>query len=190
MPVANRGNVSNAEAVDKICICIKQQISVIWTRSQCSSVMSYIRSIHTDSFVKYAQARSIYILKSHIQQYNSILGGQRAVSYWIYIAKNIARHISLSKPKQWLMNNILYYFLTLKWQRSSRSVMMTSSNGNIFRVTGPLWGEFTGQRWVPLTKANGAELWCFIWSAPKRMVEQTIETLVSLDTTMLIMTSL
>ena len=22
--------------------------------------------------------------------------------------------------------------------------MMTSSNGNIFRVTGPLWGEFTG----------------------------------------------
>ena len=26
--------------------------------------------------------------------------------------------------------------------------MMTSSNGNIFRVTGPLWGEFTGHRWT------------------------------------------
>ena len=25
--------------------------------------------------------------------------------------------------------------------------MMTSSNGNIFRVTGPLCGEFTGHRW-------------------------------------------
>ena len=25
--------------------------------------------------------------------------------------------------------------------------MMTSSNGNIFRVTGPLWGESTGPRW-------------------------------------------
>ena len=24
---------------------------------------------------------------------------------------------------------------------------MTSSNGNIFRVTGPLYGEFTGRRW-------------------------------------------
>ena len=24
-------------------------------------------------------------------------------------------------------------------------VMMTSSNGNIFHVTGPLWGEFTGE---------------------------------------------
>ena len=24
--------------------------------------------------------------------------------------------------------------------------MMTSSNGNVFRVTSPLWGEFTGDR--------------------------------------------
>ena len=27
--------------------------------------------------------------------------------------------------------------------------MMTSSKGNIFRVTGPLCGEFTGQWWIP-----------------------------------------
>ena len=27
--------------------------------------------------------------------------------------------------------------------------MMTSSNGNIFRVTGHLCGEFTGLRWIP-----------------------------------------
>ena len=43
--------------------------------------------------------------------------------------------------------------------------MMTSSNGNIFRVTGPLCGEFTGQRWIPRTKASDAELWFFL-SAP------------------------
>ena len=29
------------------------------------------------------------------------------------------------------------------------TIMMTSSNGNIFRVTGPLCGEFTGPRWIP-----------------------------------------
>ena len=29
--------------------------------------------------------------------------------------------------------------------------MMTSSNGNIFRVTGHLCGEFTGHRWIPHT---------------------------------------
>ena len=34
------------------------------------------------------------------------------------------------------------------------SHMMTSSNGNIFRVTGPLCGEFTGPRWIPHTKAS------------------------------------
>ena len=42
--------------------------------------------------------------------------------------------------------------------------MMTSSNANIFRVTGHLCGEFTGDRWIPLTKASDAEL-CFLWSA-------------------------
>ena len=50
-------------------------------------------------------------------------------------------------------------------------IMVSSSNGNIFRVTGPLCGEFTGHRWIPLTKASGAGLWCFLWSA----LQQTIE---------------
>ena len=35
-----------------------------------------------------------------------------------------------------------------------------------FRVTGPTCGEFTGDRWIPLTKASDAELWCCPWSAP------------------------
>ena len=43
---------------------------------------------------------------------------------------------------------------------------MTLSNGNIFRVTGPLCGEFTGYRWIPLTKASNAEIWYFFWSTP------------------------
>ena len=37
-----------------------------------------------------------------------------------------------------------------------------------FRVSGPLWGKFTGHRWIPLTKASDAELWCFLWSAPEK----------------------
>ena len=48
--------------------------------------------------------------------------------------------------------------------------MMTSLNGNIFRVIGPLWGEFTGHWWIPLTKASVAELWCFFLSAPEQTV--------------------
>ena len=38
---------------------------------------------------------------------------------------------------------------------------MTSSNGNIFRVTGPLCGEL----------ASDAERWCFLWSAPELTTE-------------------
>ena len=42
--------------------------------------------------------------------------------------------------------------------------MMTSSNENIFRVTGHLCGEFTGHLRIPHTKASDSELWCFLWS--------------------------
>ena len=35
-----------------------------------------------------------------------------------------------------------------------------------FRVTGHWCGEFTGDRWIPLTKASNAELWCVFLSAP------------------------
>ena len=41
--------------------------------------------------------------------------------------------------------------------------VVTSSNGNIFRVTGHLYGKFTGSRWIPRTKASDAELWCFFY---------------------------
>ena len=40
------------------------------------------------------------------------------------------------------------------------SAMMTSSNGNIFGVTGPLYEEFTGQRWIPRTWALNFSLIC------------------------------
>ena len=62
-----------------------------------------------------------------------------------------------------------YYARSLKWL-----LMMTSSNGNIFRVTGHLFEEFTGPWWIPCTKASEhgeAELWCFLWSASEYTVE-------------------
>ena len=43
---------------------------------------------------------------------------------------------------------------------------MTSSNADIFRVPGPLWGEST------LTKASDVGLWCLLWCAP----EQTFQS--------------
>ena len=59
-----------------------------------------------------------------------------------------------------------------------------------FCVTGPLWGETTGHRWIPLTKASDAELWYFLWSKPEQTIGQTIKTQVIWDAVALIMTSL
>ena len=50
-------------------------------------------------------------------------------------------------------------------------------------------GEFTGHRWIPLTKASDAELWCFLWSTPQQTVEQTIKMPVIWDAIALIMMS-
>ena len=68
--------------------------------------------------------------------------------------------------------------------------MMTSSNGNIFRVTGPLSGESTRYQWIPLKKTSDTEFWCFIWSATEQTVEKTIDTPVIWDAIALIMNSM
>ena len=49
-----------------------------------------------------------------------------------------------------------------------------------------------GKVWIPLTKASYgyAKLWCFLWSAPEQMVEQTVEAPVIWDAIVLIITSL
>ena len=44
------------------------------------------------------------------------------------------------------------------------NIIMTSSNGNVFRVTGHLCGELTCPRWITHTKASDADLSCFLWS--------------------------
>ena len=61
---------------------------------------------------------------------------------------------------------------------------MMSSNGNISRVTGlcDLWPVDSPQ------KTSAAELWYLLRSAPKQMVEQTIETPVIWGVIALIMT--
>ena len=51
--------------------------------------------------------------------------------------------------------------------------------------------EYTGHRWILLTKASNVEFFCgFLWSAPEQATDQTIETPVIWDAIALIMTSL
>ena len=59
------------------------------------------------------------------------------------------------------------------WISDPIVIMMTSSNGNIFCVTGHLCGEFTGPRWIPHTKASDTELWFFYRHLNKRLSKQS-----------------
>ena len=60
-----------------------------------------------------------------------------------------------------------------------------------FRITGPLWGESTCYRWIPLTKISDAERWSVFFDlCLKKTIEQTIETPVIWDAVTLIMQSL
>ena len=76
----------------------------------------------------------------------------------------MACHVTLNKWQAitWINDD------TVHWHHMgslSHRVMMTSSNGNIFPVTGHLCREFTDPRWIPHTKASDAKLGCFLWSA-------------------------
>ena len=64
-----------------------------------------------------------------------------------------------------LWSQLFHSAVMMSWHGNAFRIMMTSSNGNISRVTGHLCGEFTGPRWIPHTKASDAELWYFLWSA-------------------------
>ena len=70
----------------------------------------------------------------------------------------------------WFSTSSIHLYSIVRGPMSERDMLhlniMTSSNGNIFLVTGPLCGEFTGHRWIPLAKASDVELWGFLWSVP------------------------
>ena len=70
------------------------------------------------------------------------------------------------QPWYWLCRIVMsLYYMRKDFQSLchlyAEQCMMTSSNGNIFHVTGRLCGEFTGDRWIPRTKASDAELGLF-----------------------------
>ena len=56
-----------------------------------------------------------------------------------------------------------HVFLSTYMGSVAGQIMMTSSNGTIFRVTGLLCWEFNSLRWIPRIKASDAEFWCFLW---------------------------
>ena len=83
--------------------------------------------------------------------------------------ENINGYIK-SSSKHVFTNNCIdqYNFRTThlrsQWYNAWRYFMMTLPNGNVFRVTGPLCGEFTGHRLNSLHKGQWRRALMFLWS--------------------------
>ena len=70
--------------------------------------------------------------------------------------------IAVWRLRQWIGSSLI------------QVIMMKSSNGNIFRVTGHLCGEFTDHRWIPRTKASDGSFDVFFDLHPnKRLSKQS-----------------
>ena len=123
----------------------------------------------------------------------------------LFVRKSISLATVMSYVAWWYMYSVRskniylqilkkFYWYHLPWNERYTedcfTPMMTSSNQNVFRVTGPFCGEFTGHRWIQRTKASDAERWCFFFFAPEYTVEWKIVKLVIWNAIAPIMTSL
>ena len=143
---------------------LKQRLGCVWNHNKSNQTKVYIlrarpwvwSDTNTENPVKFQIHRY-----SDIKQFRPIMITDTEAFF--------GDHYCLStRYCRWLLY-IWVSTLTLELRAHTYALwtvyMMTSSNGNLFRVTGHLCEEFTGPRWIPRTKASDAELWCFLWSA-------------------------
>ena len=71
--------------------------------------------------------------------------------------------MSVERRSTWLKKGKRKLRDTVQLIARMKLIMMTSSNGNIFRVTDHLCGEFTGQWWIPRTH-KGQWRWALMFS--------------------------
>ena len=120
----------------------------IYIYISCVHPIRYCRNTHTHIY--------IYIYAYLYMCVSKVISMWTDVCICIYTHAHIWWYIKDKRNER----NMYCLAMTTK---GFESFMMTSSNGNISRVTGPLWGEFTGPWWISLTKASDAELWCLFF---------------------------
>ena len=136
--------------------------------TSCNSLSVLIKSILNTNCWNNFRAISIGIFIAQIAYYTSgmlwipiyCIYSQiyyHLFSLWNYLStlfsrsRYIAVLFVLSVPFSWFIIPCRHQNAICTWWRHQI----------IFRVTDHLCGEFTGQRWIPRTKASDAVLWCF-----------------------------
>ena len=140
------------------------------------------RPLHYRVFIKWTCIDSLYLIDSNICDWLAETVTAFKIIELVFNMKHLTPYILIDRMMLWcekclpfaatslgmrLPKPVLYCsclsVLCVAACFLNRCIMMTSSNGKNFRVTGPLCGEFTGHQW----KASDAELWCFLWSVPE-----------------------
>ena len=154
------------------------------SRGKCNNMLSFAIFIWSNWIILIARtlwSKQICML-SLAMSYMSCSRGKcnDMLSFVIFILSNCIMLIART-----LWSKQIYWRLRLAFEThdlKKQWAMMTSSNGNLIRVT--------GDRPIPRTKASYAELWFFLWSAPDQKVEQTFEMPMIWDGIVLIITLL
>ena len=127
-------------------------------------------TVHGHAFISEDPKKSVIRFNTSLIIEPARLGFIILISFWNWTSSSAAvlpRHFTNFK-------------VTKNSKHRSRAFDDVIKRKHVPPVTVPLCGEFAGHRWIllriPLTKASGAELWCFSWSAPAQTVEWTIET--------------
>ena len=168
------GDILNAFFVnEKYSILFKIPLScVLWDPNDNTSAIIKVRASHLTS--DYLNKYYIFYLRIYASFCLGELIPSSLMCHWIV----------------WLVQVMARRLHGTELSAEANADMMTSSNGNIFRVTGHLCGEFTGPRWIPPTKASDAELWCFFDLHPnKRLSKQWWGWWFEIDATVPITTS-
>ena len=82
----------------------------------------------------------------------------------------------------WASDGLVYWY--------TYASLIITSFANWYTIAFNKANKSTGDRWISLTKASDAELWCFLWFTPEQTVEQTLEMPVVWDAFALLMTPL
>ena len=143
-PVLFHLKFDRAEAVE-----YSEYLRYIWNVPYCRAI--HFRWKNTESNYKYGGKPNNFI-----QQIWTSIGNTANRTNPAYSMSHVVSTLCLIIYLNGLMRLVFQYWF---------GIMMTSSNGNMFRVTGHLCGKFTGTRRLPCTKASGAEFCCFSWFA-------------------------
>ena len=129
---------------------VLQVLSILNTMPSSGCSMRYIRNSFRSDTAQFLSAVCTALPFGTVRwlQTTTQCGTDSELPPWGY-------SMMLNVVKTW---SLFYNFL---WNRVFRkhfgvilAIMMTSSNGNTFRVTGHLCGEFTGPRWIPRIKGQ------------------------------------